>query len=623
MTIPFKSPEPQVISCISWGKAAGWGFWALLSVFGFWQFNISWPHLQLMPMIGALDNCLLAKDSAASIKPCGGKPDTAERLIEFTLQALGPRTSQDGLFQVGYTLNVPLLRMFKKDDQGQWQFDVAAAKRIAQTIEGIDRPVVLYLFSTHFEVGGGLELELFGDPSNLAQTPDGPLPVDKYYHLKIFPWSVSRVDNSLTHYRKQAVDAVLSEVCKLSPLARTRVTGVTVLGEVHQLFPGFESGMGFASAYRVTDYSEVSKAGFHAFLAEQFGNVRVLNTVLAADYLRFEDVQPPSLDIRKDKLTRFHDHIDAYAAGVLPVSGWVHVEDGKTETNWIRVYLNGQEVGRVSARYGRQDVLAAKPELGTADVGWRHDIDFSDFSPGLYEIDVVLERGALPLKHLASRTVAVVDRAQNKPVSATGTAVLPNWGKPGPDTSYFVDTPGNLLSVYFNPLVPLWHQFRERQVTQYLNHVAEVAKKSCLGAERVFAHQIVPFVNPSWDSSRFAIADSLKPDSGLALGISLYGEPIYGDSALPWIKQRAYPKKYAPYGLTEFHPLKAMDANELREVLLMHRKSGARFVSFFAEPRWEGERIEEGMNLFSLDPENEKFASDVLYRSFSTLLKQH
>lgn len=604
--------------------------WAGLVVYGVILATTGWPRLQLMPMIGALDNCLLAPHPAATVRPCGDKPDSAGRLIEATLQALGPQFSRDGQYEVGYALNVPLLRMFQRDPSGQWRVDTAAARRVAKTIDDLKRPVLLYFFSTHFAVGGELEAELGKDVKNLAMTQMGPLPKDQYYDLDIYPWSVARVDNSLTQYRIEAMQEVLNEVCKLNAESLRRVKGVTVLGEVHQLFPGFESGMGFASEYKVTDYSDVSRAGFQTYLQNKFGTINALNQALTSDYQQFEEVPPPSLDIRKDKLSRYHDHVDAYAAGVLPISGWLHVDDGRQDSNWVHVFVNGHAVARVPARFGRQDVLASIPALGTADVGWRHDIDFSQFAPGLYRIDLALERGNVPLRHLAARTVGVIDRTQSAPQPMPGFNTSLALEAPTQDTKFWVDTPSDHLSLYFNPLVPLWHEFRGKQVTAYLQHVSGPVKQSCLGKGPVYTHQIVPFVNPGWDASRFAIDDSLKPNRDLALGISLYGEPIYGSSALDWLRSRTNPvfqtyglrPKFQPYGVTEFHPLKPMDVASLDASLQMHRQAGARFVSFFAEPRWDGKRFEPGMNLFSLDPDNPKFGSDVLYGSFAKLLKQ-
>ena len=179
-----------------------------------------------------------------------------------------------------------------------------------------------------------------------------------------------------------------------------------------------------------------------------------------------------------------------------------------------------------------------------------------------------------------------------------------------PQTQFAVDFPPNLQSVYFNPLVPIWHSYREQQVTQYLNHIAQAAQPSCLG-DRLHTHQIVPFTNPGWDTTRFAINDSLRPHKGITLGISLYGEPIYGNSVLNWLRSRPQ----SPYAITEVHPLKAMNPQELRQALGRHQQQGAQYVSFFMEPRWHGERLGPGTNIFSLDPDNPQFSSNTSIRA--------
>lgn len=586
-------------------------------------------RLLLAPMIGALDNCLFAKDANHSRVACRGDSASAVHLIDSTLNQLGPARSPDGRYELGYTLHVPLLRLFDRGADGSWQLDREAVRRVAATIKDVDRPMVLYLFSTHFGVGGAMEAHLAADSSNLAYTPSGPMPKDKYYNVEILPWSLARTDNELTRRRVEAMQSVLAEVCEQPFWVRSRVQAVTVLGEVHQLFPRFESGMGFESEYSVSDYSEASVRGFRRYLQDKFGSVGRLNAHLESDYAAFSDINPPSRDIRKQPLARFHDHIDAYAGGVFPVSGWATVEGVRSKETWVHVFLNGERVAKVPARYGRQDVWSAKPEIGTADVGWRHDVNFSGFQPGLYHVDFALQTENGPLQHLGRRTVGVIDRKQSTPTLRPQKA-LPNMIAPIKGAKFFVDSPSDHLSVYFNPLVPLWHDFRARQVSDYLQYMGRVVRDSCF-SDRGYTHQILPFTNPGWDESRFAIGESLTDRHGLRMGVSLYGEPIYGDSFLSWLSGRELPPGLWPkprtwlrdYGVTEFHPLRSMDSLELGDALERHRIHGAQFVSFFMEPRWSGELIEPGMNIFSLDPENSRQAGSAeVYRAFSSLLKR-
>jgi hypothetical protein len=77
---------------------------------------------------------------------------------------------------------------------------------------------------------------------------------------------------------------------------------------------------------------------------------------------------------------------------------------------------------------------------------------------------------------------------------------------------------------------------------------------------------------------------------------------------------------HARYGVTEFHPLKAMDAARFQAMLDMHAARGADFISPFLEPRWKGELVPRAHNLFSLDPQNPKFGSSELYESMRQVI---
>lgn len=598
----------------------GWG----------WGRHLAEKRLLLLPMVGALDNCLLSSGHAPNVETCAGARDSAAGLIDGTLDALGPTRSADGQYEVGYTLKVPLLRLFTLASDGRWVIDDAAARRVANTIHDSERPMVLYLFSTHFAVGGALERQLGADPRNLAFGPNG-LPMDKgrYYHLDIYPWSVANLNNDLTRMREMAMDAVLEQVCLLPSRDLKKVHGVTVLGEVHHLFPDFEAGMGVSTAYQVSDYSDASIQGFREFLRARFHNVRALNEALDSDYGSFDEVVPPSKNIRAQRLSRYQDHIDSYAAGVLPIAGWAHVaSDSQGSAPWVHIFVNGVPVRRVLANQGRQDVLAAVPAVGSADVGWRYDLDYSAFAPGMHRIDVALEpAGGGSIQYLSGRWVGVLGRDQATPTPVPQ-APLPSMMAKQPGTSFSVDTPPDQLSLYYNPLVKHWHDYRQKQVSQYLKHFAGVIKRSCLGAGPVYTHQIVPFTNPGWDATRFAIDDSLGGATGMALGVSLYGRATYGPEVIDWLQSRrarvagsgAHGGSRA-YGVTEFHPLKGLSAYELNGVLARHHHEGARFISFFMEPRVNGKLFDQENNLFSLDPQNVAYGSDALYEAMAELLR--
>ena len=183
-----------------------------------------------------------------------------------------------------------------------------------------------------------------------------------------------------------------------------------------------------------------------------------------------------------------------------------------------------------------------------------------------------------------------------------------------------IDQPKSQASYYYNPLVPLWHDFRGQQIVDYLRFFDNVVSQSCLASTRRYTHQIIPFTNPSWDENKFAIARSLKTrhTESLRLGVSLYGEASYGESFNQWYLATGH----RSYGVTEFHPLKKMTADELGRTLAVHASLGADFLSFFVEPYWRGDIVTRGHNLFSFDPGNHQFGSNTLYNSMQEHLKQ-
>lgn len=579
----------------------------------------------LAPMIGVIEPCILARgetssaDASGLVQSCTGAQGSAGALVESTLSMLQPRAQPPGPYALGYTLPVPLLQLFRADtraDANGWSIDPEMVARLARTVRDADRPVILYLFSTHFAADAPIEAELAQDSANIGHTRDGPLPQDTYYGAKIYNWSFASADNTLTQRRVQAARAVLEEVCKLEPRHIAKIRGVTLLGELHHLFPNFQSGMGFDTPYRVTDYSPTSVAGFRLFLQKEFGTVAQLNRVVGAEFKSFADVEPPARDIRKEPLAHFTQHIDSFAHGSLPVAGWAYVDRAPgSPSAWVHVYRDGVFAGKTRVDMGRQDVLQARPEFGFANTGWRLDLDFRQIPSGLHNIDVYLERKPGVLTHLGTRHIAVMER-QRRPSEPAPQRPLPASLPMDASVQAYVDHPVEQSSYFFNPLVPLWHQFRAQQVVDYLRYFAQAVRPGCLEKTPRYTHQIIPFSNPGWDENKFAIQASLRPLPGLRLGVSLYDEPTYGHAFSDWYARSAHTR----YGVTEFHPLKPMDTPSVEAMLRKHALQGADFLSFFAEPQWQGQRVARGHNMFSFDPANPRFGSDVLYESVRQVL---
>lgn len=569
----------------------------------------------LAPMIGAIEPCIRAADNTgdALTASCVGPKGSAAALLESTLRALEPAVGT-ATYPLGYTLPVPLLGLFQAGTDG-WSIDQGQVERLARTVRDSPRPLILYLFSTHFAAEVPIEAELARDPANLAATRDGPLPPDRYYGAPLYNWSFARTDNALTRRREQAATAVLDAVCRLDAPVRARIQGVTLLGELHHLFPDFQAGMGFDGPYRVSDYSATSVTDFRTFLRARFADIAALNRALDSDYRSFDEVQPPARDIRSEPLTRYTEHIDAFAHGTLPISGWLHAEN--TGPHWVRIYRDGALVSRTRVGLSRQDVLAAKPEFGTAEVGWRWDMDFRRLPAGLHRIDVLLERADGAPVHLGTREIAIMDKRQSTPVLAPQIALAAHRPVPA-GLQFHIDQPHALAAYYYNPLAPLWHTFRGQQVVNYLKHFDALVARSCLANTPRYTHQIMPFANPSWDANKFAIDASLQADTGMRLGISLYGEATDGNSFFEWQARQ----RHRAYGITEFHPLRPLPPSAMQTLLARHAAQGAQFLSFFLEPRWNGALVERTHNIFSFDPDNPRFGSDQLYRSVQQVLAQ-
>lgn len=588
----------------------------------------------LAPMIGQMEPCLARTQLPPehAIDPaftrCTSEQGSAAAVIDSTLAQLGPRFSADGRFELGYTLNVPLLQFWTQRN-GLWVLDQDAIARTVKTIAQSDRRLILYLFSTHFSSFSPYEKHLANDLTNVAVTQAGPLGMGKHYGMDVYPWTVARTDNSLSQARTGVIQAIADEICRHpSSAVRKRIQGISLLGEVHHLFPDFEAGMGYGRPYLITDYSTESVNNFTTYLKDKFTHISELNKVLGgAPYDDFQDIRPPAKDIRQDSLQHFWEHIDAYAAGTFPVTGWLapHTQ----LTGWVQIYLNGRAHARVRASLGRQDVKEHLPELTNANVGWRHDLDFRTLAPGIYEVAAMAQTHAGPPVLLGTKHISVMDRAQSTP-QRTSRQDLPTHAQPiGLQASF--DLPEPDASFFYNPLASMWREFREQQVADYIHHMAQPLRDSCLANKPRYIHQLFPYPNPSWDMDKFAVSASLTNDSDMRLGISLYGESSYGQSFFDW-KHKTWPPYQGKlaifpqktYGVTEFHPLRGMDAAELQSVFERHSKEGAQFLSFFLEGRGPVNRpyTIEVPTIPFFGEANTQNGSDQLYRSVQKIMIQ-
>ena len=118
------------------------------------------------------DPQILRMDAALAL--CRQKKKNGAPALTRLLDRLEPGGPQ-GQVQLGYTLTVQLLNLYRKANKADkdWQIDAEQVTALLQLITQVQRPVVLYLAADHFDSMGPIVEELRHDPANLMQLRDG------------------------------------------------------------------------------------------------------------------------------------------------------------------------------------------------------------------------------------------------------------------------------------------------------------------------------------------------------------------------------------------------------------------------------------------------------------------
>lgn len=586
--------------------------------------------LLLAPMLELTDSCVLPGNANAQVPATleaactEGASASAAALVQHTLAQL-PDPQRAGqhqpAYQVGYTMPIPLLQLYTQNARGEWQLQPERIARFVRTIRDTPQQAIVYLFATHFSAHAPIERALAQDASNLAHTQEGPIATSDYLGSPLYAWSVARTDNAITRYRANALKAVVDAICQAGEPTISKVRGLTLLGEVHQLFPGFEASTGYTEPYLISDYSDASIAGFRQFLSRRFSTLHAANRALHSAYSDWEQISPPRDDLSSmpaEQLPhQLHAHLDAYAHGLIPVSGWTYLANAQQHANSrILVFLDGREVARLAIDKGRQDVLEAKPEFGDRTVGWQTMLDYRDWPTGQHRLAIYLQPDAqTPLTLLAEKTLEV--RTLRAMASAT------EWIRPPRTQSldglaFHVDLPSPTRIYIHNPLAEQWHAFRRQQVVEYLRYFADLLQGSCLASTPLYTQLYIPSHDPGRDPEKFAVQHATLPQSNVRLALSLYGQAGLDGRFLDELQLAGHKR----YGVSEFHPLKGLDGPTLHDVLQMHRRRGADFFSFFLEPVWHGTAVERTANPFSLSPSNPFKGSNVTFEALQTVLQE-
>ena len=559
---------------------------------------------------------VLNDDEAATL--CASEGKTAADRVSAVLDTLGPKSSPSGKFQLGYTLDLPLLRYFKQIN-GEWAVDEGLLAGSLELINEVDRPVVVYLSANHFTDSNViLALQLAANNQNLMWTRDGPLGPQEYFNSPIIAWSLYDQTAPISTMRQQIFNAAIDAICQLPASAQAKIVGVSVLGETHELFPNFAAGPSFnVPSYEATDYSPVAVNGFHAWLMQKYGSIDALDHDLGADFTSFDSINPPSKDIRTELLNTYFDNIDPYAAGIVPAYGWVFDKLGRDIE--VSVYLDGAQVGVAQTGLNRTDVTDAQPSIKDPNVGYRLNLDYRKLAYGIHTLEVLVSaNGQKPLR-LAKQPLAIVDRQQdaspNIPYVDTGAQPMSSDA----NLSGTLDGPPPLQSLFYNPLADLWLQYRNLAVRSYIEQYARFAAKSCVPKAKIFSHQITPSLDGSWNGDLLAADASKMPDALYNPGTTLYGGAAFGAAFLEMKQQLGWTR----YSVSEMHPQVPLAADQYLQMFDMHRLNGAVFVAPYyismVPARLSGS---SGLDKFRIAPDNPLGGSDLYWKSIQTIMQE-
>ncbi len=566
----------------------------------------------------AVDNPAVGCDEDAALY-CASKRSNGSGRIKAALDAIGPRISPSGRYQLGYTLIVPLFRYFRKSNS-HWGFDLQSLRENLTTITDVDRPVVVYLSSNHFaDSGKALCSELAQDPVNLMWNRSGPMRADTYFDSAVIPWTLENENAPVNVLRRQAFAAAVNCISALPESARGRIIGVSILGEVHQAFSNLFAGPGFDSPLsETTDCAPCAVAGFRRWLATRYENIDVLNREMDADFASFDAISPPSRDINTEELTTFFEHLDAHAAGHIAVHGWLHDSENRALT--IEVNLDGELRGVADYGLSRTDVTDAVPAIKNPNVGFRFLLDFHGSTPGIHVLEALVNVSGTGRLRLARQPLVVADRTRAHPPSVDcPEAHVPSIAS-DPCLAGVLDGPKPWAAVYYNPLARLWLIYRNQVVRDYIETFAKIAIAAGIPSDKLFSHQVTPALVGSWNGDLLAADSSKLPSEFYNQGTTLYGGAAFGiafaamKAALGWNR----------YAVNEMHPMVKLEPSEYPTMFEMHRRNGAVYVAPYFMDLTPERLIFPGNEhaRFRIAPDNRRGGSDAYWEGIRAVMKQ-
>ena len=532
-----------------------------------------------------------------------------------SLEENGPR----GKIQIGYQATLQLLSLYKRQGDN-WVIDDNKVDAYLRLLSRINRPVVVYLAADHFDSQGRITDDLLRDPQNLMLLSNGNPPLSEYFGYRIAPYTLLTDEKiPVNAYRYTALHHVARKLNALPKHVRERVVAISLAGELHQLFPDFESGTGKFDRMQTTDYSKKSIAQFQRWLQERYGNIQKFNQNHSFAYPGFEYVAAPFKDIRVEKLISFGEHYDAYASGTLPVAGWIW--DPEARIDRLDLFVDGEFNAKINTGLNRLDVYRAESGVTSPNVGYRLDLDYRNLSKGRHIAEVVgTSSGKRYLLGRAEFVVVPRDQSAtpNQQAARGAHGLLPIGQLKSVKT--WLDKPKQLQDVYYNPLARDWNEFRAWQVREFLANFYRKALQAGLPADKLYSHQILPEVNSSWNAQLFAAEQTLLSNAPWKFGVNLYG----GATNSQWVKQFLMSRNVSDYGVPEFNPQQWKLPNTHLNAMVAQYQLGARFISpyyFSVVPARFKAATASAIEATEIRPDNPKEGSNQFYNAIRELAK--
>ena len=367
-------------------------------------------------------------------------------------------------------------------------------------------------------------------------------------------------------------------------------------------------------------------------LAAQDGGRRI-DAVYEMPFLAHATMEPMNctVDLRADGCDLWvGTQVPALAQGAAAKTAGLPVEKVKVHN----YYIGGGFGRRLEVDYVIQAVAFAKLAKGPVKFIWtrEEDIQHDMYRPYYYDrLSAKLDNKGMPTawfhrvtgSSIMARFAPPAVKDGVDPDAVEGAADL-QYAIPAMRVEYVRHEPPGVPTAFWRGVGPTHNVF---VVESFIDELAQAARQDPVVFRRALLEKSpralgvlnLAAEKAGWDGTRFASEQSLLPFGDVRLGINLYGEAAYDDSFFDWLARSRQPV----YSVTEFHPLRAMNADELRRVLLRHRAHGAQSLSFFLHPPpAAGVRTEPIANPYALDPGNPLNGSDALYGAMRQVMRR-